>query len=123
MDMDIRILQENNQEIALISGEELLITDVQSALDLMTDVYYGSGASRIVLERRHIAEDFFDLRTGMAGEILQKFMNYRMKLAVVGDFSGVTSRSLQAFIRESNRGSHIFFVSDQQQALEKLSAS
>ncbi|MCI1113670.1 DUF4180 domain-containing protein, partial [Stenotrophomonas maltophilia] len=57
----------------------------------------------------------------LAGEILQKFINYRVKIAVVGDFSVYSSQSLKDFIYESNKGNDIFFLPTEQQAIEKLS--
>jgi len=64
--------------------------------------------------------DFFDLKTGLAGEILQKFSNYRVKLAIVGDFEEVKSKSLRDFIRESNRGRTVNFVNSVEEAVERL---
>ena len=55
-------------------------------------------------------KDFFDLKNGIAGEILQKFSNYRVSLIIVGDFSKYASKSLNDFIYESNKGRHINFV-------------
>jgi len=72
------------------------------------------------LSQEAICEDFFRLKTGLAGEILQKFVNYRMKIAIVGDFSIYTSKSLKDFIYESNKGKHIFFVPSEKEAIEKL---
>jgi len=56
----------------------------------------------------------------LAGEILQKFSNYRMKLSVIGDFSGFMSRSLQDLIRESNRTGIITFVGSPEEAFSRL---
>jgi hypothetical protein len=64
--------------------------------------------------------DFFDLKSGLAGEILQKFSNYRVKLALAGDFSEIRSKSLKDFIRECNRGKTIFFVNSINDALSRL---
>ena len=60
------------------------------------------------------------MKTRLAGEILQKFINYRMKLAIVGDFSMYSSKSLQEFIYESNKGKAIFFMFNEKEAVEKL---
>jgi len=68
-----------------------------------------------------IGEKFFHLNTKIAGEILQKFINYRVKIAIVGDFSAYTSESLKAFIYECNKGKDIFFLPDEKKAIEKLS--
>jgi hypothetical protein len=69
---------------------------------------------------RNLDPGFFDLKTGMAGTILQKFSNYQMKLAIIGDFDKFNSHALNAFIVECNRGRHIFFVSDFDSAVKKL---
>ncbi|ARC28011.1 DUF4180 domain-containing protein [Bacillus toyonensis] len=67
-----------------------------------------------------ISEDFFDLKTRLAGDILQKFINYKVKIAIVGDFSMYTSKSLKDFIYECNKGNNIFYLATEQQAIEKL---
>jgi hypothetical protein len=64
---------------------------------------------------------FFDLKNGIAGEILQKFSNYRVRLAVVGDFSKYTGKSVHDFIRESNKVRHISFVHSTEEAIKILS--
>lgn len=120
--MKIDIIKENNIEIAVINNnDEILITDVQSALDLMATIRYDTDCDRIVLKKSAICEEFFDLKTKLAGEILQKFINYHMKIAIVGDFSTYTSKSLKDFIYESNNGKDIFFLLDEKKAIEKLS--
>jgi len=119
--MKINTVKQNNIEIAVISSSEILIKDVQSALDFMATVQYETGCDRIILNKSAICEDFFHLSTKLAGEILQKFINYHVKIAVVGDFSVYSSKSLKAFIYESNKGKDIFFFPDEKQAIEKLS--
>jgi len=79
-----------------------------------------NGSSTMIIQDRSLHPDFFDLKTRVAGEILQKFSNYRMRLAVVGDFSIYKSNSLQDFIRESNRMGTIFFVGTIDEALTRL---
>ncbi|MFA6984095.1 MAG: DUF4180 domain-containing protein, partial [Sedimentibacter sp.] len=73
-----------------------------------------------ILNKSAICEEFFDLKTKLAGDILQKFVNYHVKIAIVGDFSVYTSKSLRDFIYESNKGKTIFFLQDEKQAIEKL---
>ncbi len=119
--MNITIIKENNLEIAVVNSSEILITDVQSALDLIATVRYETGCDRIILNKSAIVEDFFDLKTRLAGDILQKFVNYYVKVAIIGDFSLYSSNSLKDFIYESNKGKNIFFVPDEKQAVEKLS--
>jgi hypothetical protein len=121
--MEIRTITKDNVTIALIQSAEVLISDVPSALDLMATVHYETGCDRMVMAKSAIAEDFFILSTRLAGDILQKFINYQTKLAIVGDFSRYTSKPLKDFIYESNHGKDIFFVSSEDEAIEKLSAA
>lgn len=121
--MKITIVNENNIEIAVVNNIDILITDVQSALDFMATIKYETGCDHIIVNKSALCEDFFNLKTKLAGEILQKFINYHVKIAIVGDFSVYTSKSLRDFIYESNKGNDIFFLSDEKQAVEKLSRS
>ncbi|MDP3447230.1 MAG: DUF4180 domain-containing protein [Eubacteriales bacterium] len=119
--MNIHSIQQNGEVIAQIETEETLITDVQSALDLMATVRYETVADRMILPKAALDERFFLLSSGLAGDILQKFVNYQLKVAIVGDFSGYTSKPLRDFIYESNNASHVFFVATVKEAVEKLS--
>jgi hypothetical protein len=109
-----------NDSLVYIKSEDILITDSQAALDLMMTVQYEKDCSRIILDKQTICEEFFTLSSGMAGEIIQKFVNYHTKLAIVGDFSKYKSKPLHDFIYECNKGNDIFFVDSLDQAIEKL---
>lgn len=103
-----------------IRSDQVLIRSEQDALDLMADIGYHHESHKIILYRENLGEDFFDLSSGMAGGILQKFSNYRVRLAVVGDFSGQGNQRMKEFIMESNKGRQVNFVMDLAQALEAL---
>jgi len=64
---------------------------------------------------------FFNLKTALAGDILQLFVNYQIKVAIIDDFSEYQSGSLHDFIIECNRGRQVFFVSSMDEAAEYLS--
>ena len=72
------------------------------------------------MNKEAIIEDFFVLSKGLAGEILQKFINYQVKFAIYGDYSKYTSKPLKDFIYESNNGKDIFFVENEEEAMDKL---
>ncbi len=118
--MEIEKVNCQGAEIAVAWGEEKVITGVQPALDLLMTVKYQTGADRVAIDKRLFCEDFFILSTGLAGEILQKFVNYHMKAAVFGDFSRYTSKPLKDFMYESNNGKDIFFTASREEAVEKL---
>jgi hypothetical protein len=79
-----------------------------------------SCAEAIIVHKQNIDESFFDLRSGLAGEMLQKVVNYRLQLAIIGDFSIYESKSLKAFMAESNRSNTIVFVSSIEEALKRF---
>ncbi len=115
-------IQKLNEVVAAVRGNELLLSSPQDALDLIATARYETGCEALILPKEIVSEDFFILSSGLAGEVLQKFVNYSMKVAIVGDFSRYTSKPLQDFIRESNRGKTVFFASSESEALEKLAA-
>jgi hypothetical protein len=117
--MKYTIFGENNS-IVYIESKGKLIINLQSALDLIATVSFEKGCNRIIIDKNNICEDFFILSSGIAGDILQKFVNYRTKLAIIGDFSKYTSKPLHDFIYECNKGNDIFFVDNLDQAVEKL---
>lgn len=119
--MNIQTKTVDGMQIAVVRSTEKLIIDTQSALDFMSTVKYETGCSRIAINKEAIAEDFFILSTRLAGDVLQKFINYHVKFAVFGDFSKYTSKPLGDFIYESNNGKDIFFVSSEEEAVARLS--
>ena len=104
----------------VVRGEGVVITDTQSALDLLMTAKYEWGTKSIVIGKDRIHPDFFILSTGMAGEILQKYVNYGGKIAIYGDWSCYTSKPLHDFIYESNKGKDVFFTSSEKEALARL---
>jgi hypothetical protein len=102
----------------ILPGSDL-IDDPSDMLDIMSETGYNNSTG-IIIHGINLNQDFFDLKTGLAGEILQKFSNYRMRLAIIGDFSLYKSKSLRDFIRESNNRGIICFVDSLDEALKRL---
>lgn len=107
--MEIKTHIINEEKIAEVVSEEIIINSVEDALDLVGNIYY-QGFDKLVISEKNLTPDFFDLKNKLAGEILQKFSNYRVRLAIVGDFGKYESKSLRDFILESNKGKQINFV-------------
>ncbi|WP_330442671.1 DUF4180 domain-containing protein [Flavobacterium sp. C4GT6] len=114
--MEIKTHQTDNLTIAEIISQNIIITTVEDGTDLVGNLYY-QGFDKAILYERNITPAFFDLKTRMAGEILQKFSNYKIWLAIVGDFSKYESKSLNDFIFESNKGSAVNFVATIEEGL------
>ncbi|GAA0283247.1 DUF4180 domain-containing protein [Faecalicatena contorta] len=119
--MKTEVIKKNKTEVAVVTSEELLITDIQSALDLIITVKYETGCTNIVVNKEAIINDFFVLSTCLAGEILQKFINYGVRFAIYGDFTKYTSKPLKDFIYESNNGRDFYFQPTVRLAVNKLS--
>ncbi|RBQ05297.1 DUF4180 domain-containing protein [Pedobacter miscanthi] len=109
----------NDISIAEIISEEIVINNTEDGLDLLGNLYY-QGFDKIIIHQQNITPNFFDLKNGIAGEILQKFSNYRVSLAIVGDFSTYQNKSIKDFIYESNKGKHINFLTSTTEALQKF---
>lgn len=99
--------------VLVCSGAGPPISGDRDAADLVGEAL-SAGAAWLALPVARLGDGFLDLSTRLAGEVLQKFVNYGLGVAIVGDVSGAVAHStaLRDFVRESNRGRHIWFVAD-----------
>lgn len=118
--MNIEYLEQDGTTIAVISSDTAVITDARSAMELAMTAKYEKSADRLAIDKRAVCGEFFILSTGVAGDILQKFINYHVKAAIYGDYSQYTSKPLRDFIYESNQGKDFFFVPTREEAIAKL---
>ena len=109
--LHLQIHKTPTAEIAEFRADHVLLASAADAHDLLMKVR-GARADVIALHVANIGPAFFDLRTGIAGDVLQKFQNYRCRFAIIGDISAYTSQSesLRALVRECNRGKDVWFV-------------
>jgi hypothetical protein len=119
--MSVRVIDVESGKIAIVNSDTVVIFDGQSALEFVSNIFYEHDCLRIAVNKDAISEDFFRLSTGVAGEIAQKFANYRYHVAIIGDFSGYTSKPLQDYIYECNEGRVLCFVTSEDEALTRLS--
>lgn len=109
-------INSKGEKIAEILPGSCFITSPEEILDIIAEVGYHD-CNKLIIYDSNLHQDFFDLKTGFAGEVLQKFSNYRMRLSIIGNFSGYKSKSLIDFIRESNNRGIISFVDTLEKAL------
>src|SRR5262245_8487299 len=110
----------NGISVAVVASQKQEIKTAQDALELIANCGY-QGAQKIIVHEQNLSPQFFDLKSGLAGDILQKFSNYNASLAVVGDFGKFESKSLRDFIYESNKGNRVCFVETVDDAMKRLS--
>ncbi|MFD3486526.1 DUF4180 domain-containing protein [Streptomyces sp. NPDC058665] len=100
------------------------IATEQDALDHLIGAAFAEPVELIAVPAERFDASFYDLSSGLAGAILQKFSSYRLRLAVVGDISrhlGASS-ALPDLVREANRGRDVWFVADLDELVARLSA-
>lgn len=109
--LDVRTLGGTRVLVVADDGPPLGTGD--GLLDVVGDAL-GVGAEVVAVPLGRLGDDFLRLRTRVAGEVLQKFVNYRLRVAVVGDVTAAVAASdaLRDFVRESDRGRHVWFVAD-----------
>ena len=117
--MTITSHTKNEIQIAEVISDKLIIETAEDGLDLMGNLYY-QGFDSIIIHEENLTPSFFDLKTGIAGEILQKFSNYRMRLAIIGNFEKYPAKSIQDFIFESIKVGRINFLGSVEEGLERL---
>lgn len=117
--MEIRTHDLNAFIVAEIISDHLVISDVESSTDLVGSLYY-QNFDGVILYQEQLTPAFFDLKNKMAGDVLQKFSNYRLKLVIVGNFSALTNQSIKDFIWECNRGKQVNFVNSLSEAINAL---
>ncbi|HEX4721732.1 MAG TPA: DUF4180 domain-containing protein [Pseudonocardiaceae bacterium] len=100
-----------------------IVRDDRDAVDLIS-LAVSNKAKLIALPVDRLPAGFFSLRTRIAGEIVQKFVQYRIPVAIIGDIDEhlAASEALRAFVREINRGKDIWFVADHIELDDRLRA-
>jgi hypothetical protein len=81
------------------------------------------GATSMLIDRKALPPEFFDLSSGVAGALLHRLSVYRMRLACVVPDTTEFSSTFQAFMRESNRGSEYRFFPSRDEAVAWLENS
>lgn len=119
--MELHISQVNSIGIAELFSDKVEIHNAQDALDIMMNCAYQE-ALNLIVYKKNLIPAFFDLKTGIAGDVLQKFSTYNTRLAIIGDFEDVPSGSLRDFIFESNRAGRINFLKSAGTARQVLSS-
>ena len=110
-------------QVLICDPDGPLIATEADGLELVGTAAW-QGIDLVVLPASRLGVDFFRLRTGLAGAITQKFANYRLRLAVVGDISAhlETGNALRDFVRESNQGRQLWFMDDLEAVRSRLAS-
>ena len=112
--MDTIIHLRNEDQIVEIVADDIILKNTQDFLDIIAN----SSSRNIILHKENIIPEFFNLKTKIAGDILQKASNYRIRIGIVGEFKTIKSKSLKDFIYESNKTKEILFKENIEEILD-----
>ena len=104
----------NETQIEEIVADGIIIKNYQDFLDITANC----PSRNVVIHKENIIPEFFDLKTKIAGDILQKASNYRIRIGIVGEFKAIKSKSLRDFIYESNKTEEILFKENIEDIIE-----
>ncbi len=113
--MDLQINEINGVKMVEVVADGIVLSNIDDALDIIGNTGY-LDVYKVMVKEEQVTPDFFDLKTKIAGDILQKFAQYGIQLAIVGDFAKFESKALRDFIYESNKQGQIYFVESIEQA-------
>lgn len=113
MNLTTNLIRVSNLEITEIISNDILLKNESNAIELMSEPI----TDHIILYEKNFEKIFFDLSSRIAGDVLQKFSNYFIKVAIVGDFDKFQSKALKDFIFESNRLKNHLFVKTKEDAI------
>jgi len=114
-----QIIQTSRGNYLLSDPENGNIRSERDILDLMG--HFGEvGANLLLISDGALHPDFFDLSTGLAGDISLKLSTYRVKTAIVVDLESIPSLRFQEWAGECNRGWEIRFCADLAEAEDWL---
>lgn len=71
-----------NEERRIVIASDAGIS-IRSIEDVSDAIGACLGAAGLILTEGDLAQEFFELRSGLAGELFQKFINYRIPVAIV----------------------------------------
>ncbi|QIK72517.1 DUF4180 domain-containing protein [Propioniciclava coleopterorum] len=109
---DDRVVESGGRRLLVCADDGPVIASTQDALDLIGAAF--RNAEFVVVPAHRLDASFFRLGTGFAGDVMQKFVNYRVKLVVLGDIDAHLERSdaFRGLVAESNDADHIWFLPD-----------
>ncbi|WP_396328859.1 DUF4180 domain-containing protein [Burkholderia anthina] len=121
--MPHRIVQAAGSRVLVLNPSTAPVQRESDALDLVA-LAHEHQADWIAVPADALHDDFYRLDSGLAGAVLQKLVNYGVRLGVVGDIDRWLTRSeaLRALIREANRGKSVWFAASEDDLLRRLGA-
>lgn len=119
-----QLIEIGSTRVLLFAGSGPLLAGPADANDFIGEAWSVS-AEMLAIPVERLGPDVLNLRTRVGGEIFQKFANYRLRCAIVGDIAAALdgSAALRDFVRETNEGRALWFVADIDRLRTRLEAT
>ncbi|EJM98889.1 DUF4180 domain-containing protein [Phyllobacterium sp. YR531] len=117
------IVEIGNQRVLRFAKDGALLQLPSDANDFLGDAW-SVEATVLAIPVERLGPDFLKLETRIAGEVFQKFANYHMTCAIIGDITTALERSnaFRDFVRETNKGKALWFLTEFDQLNARLSS-
>ena len=115
----IKILKENDSIFAECDHTTKLVSSEQDAVDLIGFCGYHQ-TNNLLLYTDNVDESFFDLKSQLAGKVLQKCMNYYMRVAMVLSLDIKDNKRFSEMVLETNKGNHFRIFKTRDEAIDWL---
>ncbi|MCH1643185.1 DUF4180 domain-containing protein [Paenibacillus timonensis] len=120
--VNYQLVEKNNQTIVVVTSAEPPIATGKDAIRLI-EACIEHNAGLLAVHAEALSEDFFKLRTGVAGEILQKFVNFSLRAAIVAADGSLIKGRMKELLAEFNRGNAFRVFATQAEAENWLAGS
>lgn len=109
----MRIEERHGLRVATLDDDAESLSSGTATADLIGTAAYDR-VDVLVVPVERVDPAFFVLGSGVAGDVAQRVVNYRLRLAIVGDIAShvEASDALRAYVEESQRGGAVWFVAD-----------
>lgn len=120
--MNVKIHEVQGKRIAEMLSDGIVIRTSRDAMDIISELL-SRGLKELILYEKNVAPEFLQLRTGIAGEVLQMLANNHMSVGFVEHPESHRSKSLQAFTLESSHGNQMCFAGSLESVLERMGSA
>jgi hypothetical protein len=119
--MNVEVYEMHGVRVVELEQAGPQLSNDRDAIEIISEAA-AHNADVIVIPVERLSEDFFQLKTRVAGEILQKFVTYRKRIVILGDISKQLSGSsaLRDFVYECNAGREVWFLTSVSELDQKL---
>lgn len=101
--MNYNLIEMNNKKYIEYSDDKKQLSTERDAVDLIA-ACMENNTGLLIIQDKALSENFFNLRTGLAGTVLQKFVNYNIKAALIITNEEKISGRFKEMITEANKG-------------------